>query len=123
MKIFRRKYFQAVSAIWLYFDKVMDGFGENKSKFKFDGTKNKYKDKIRLSDEHLEELWQGIAANLPPDMSVEDARSIVDPDDVRHMRFPVPTQYQGTALQRKLTADKSVSSGKEVNEHHGKFFA
>jgi hypothetical protein len=89
----------------------MDGFVGNKAKFK-DG----------LSEAHLSELWQGISANLPASMTVDEARSIVDPENVRTMTLPVPTQYQGRALRAKVERDKKYPTGGKppINPHHGK---
>lgn len=110
-KAFRKKYFQVVAALWLYFDTVMDGHGPNKASFK---------DAEGLKPTYMDQLWSGVAANLPPDISVEEAKAIVDHDDVVHMRLPVPTQYQGRALREKLEGEKKVSSGHPINAEHGK---
>ena len=109
---FRKRYLEVSAAIWLWLDNVLSVFSDkNKGKFA-DG----------LSDTQVKTLWEGIEANLPDGITAADARSIMDPDDVKCMRILAPVQHQGSNMQKRLADMKKPSYGKPIHPAHGKWF-
>jgi hypothetical protein len=108
----RKTYFKVTATLWLYFDGIMEGTKGGRRHGEFVNG---------LSDDHLKELWAGVEATLPADISIDRAKAIVDPEDVRHGTYLVPTQYQGRDLQERLRHKlNNPSSSRGVNPNHGK---
>jgi len=108
--VLRKRYLEVAAALWNFLDMDWDAFSP---KFK-----SKHPD--GLSDEEIKSLWHGASGYLPLGISCEEAKQIVDPDDVKHMRIISHIQVEGRSLQKELGTLKMKSSGKNIHPYEGK---
>ena len=107
----RKRYFEISSAIWLWLDNVLNAYSiNNREIFNKNG----------LTNEQVDQLWLGIEANLPIGITKDDAKAIIDPNDLQNLRVLAPLQYKGTNLKAHLLELKKPSSGHYVHQNHSK---